>query len=69
MCGRFNLDTDPVKIKEQFGISEMESLPNSFNVAPTEAALCLMNTPKGLAAVPMRWGIVPWYAKEIKMHF
>ncbi|STY31245.1 Uncharacterised ACR, COG2135 [Legionella wadsworthii] len=66
MCGRFNLDTDPVKIKKQFGISEMESLPNSFNVAPTEAALCLMNTQKGLVAVQMRWGIVPWYAKDNK---
>ncbi|KTD09276.1 SOS response-associated peptidase family protein [Legionella jamestowniensis] len=61
MCGRFTLDTDYAKIKKQFGIHQIEPLPGSFNVAPTETALCLMNTDEGLEAVQMRWGIVSWY--------
>ncbi|SFM07804.1 SOS response-associated peptidase [Legionella jamestowniensis] len=66
MCGRFTIDTDYETIKEQFGIHQIEPLPNSFNVAPTETTLCLMITNEGLEAVQMRWGIVPWYAKEKK---
>lgn len=66
MCGRFTLDTDYETIKEQFKVHHIEPLPNSFNVAPTETALCLLNTEDGLIGVQMRWGIVPWYAKEKK---
>ncbi|WED43989.1 hypothetical protein [Legionella cardiaca] len=53
MCGCFTIDTDYEKIKEQFGIHQIEPLLNSFNVAPTGNAL----------------GIVSWYVKEKKTHF
>lgn len=33
MCGRFNLDTDLEKLKEQFGVKTTEPVPNSSNVA------------------------------------
>ncbi|SEG41353.1 Putative SOS response-associated peptidase YedK [Legionella quinlivanii DSM 21216] len=66
MCGRFSVDTDIEKLKQQFAVTSVEPLPKSRNVAPTEAALCLIATEEGLKAVQMRWGIVPWYAKGKK---
>ncbi|ASQ46178.1 SOS response-associated peptidase [Legionella clemsonensis] len=41
MCGRFTIDTDYETIKEQFGIHQIEPLPNSFNAAPTETTFVL----------------------------
>ena len=64
MCGRFSLYTDIEKIKEQFKIQNSDSIPNNFNIAPTEAALCILNTEKGREAIQMRFGIKPWYSKN-----
>lgn len=66
MCGRFAIDTNIETIREQFHINSIDELPKSFNVAPTESALCLLLSDEGLAAVQMRWGIVPWYTKGKK---
>lgn len=65
MCGRFALDTDFEKIREQFGVETINPL-KSFNIAPTEAALCIMKSNDELTAVEMRFGIVPWYAQNKK---
>lgn len=66
MCGRFSLNTDLKEIKEQFGVVPHEPLPNSFNVAPTENALCLINKEHILDVLPMRWSLIPWYPKVKK---
>ena len=66
MCGRFALDTDWKTIEEQFHVQSIEPLPKSFNVAPSDAALCLLQTEEGLTAAQMRWGIIPWYTKGKK---
>ncbi|STX84919.1 Uncharacterised ACR, COG2135 [Legionella donaldsonii] len=66
MCGRFAIDADIEKIREQFKINSIDPLLKSYNVAPTEGAVCLIHTEEGLNAVQMRWGIVPWYTKGKK---
>ena len=65
MCGRFALNTDIEKILKQFHITACEPVPLSFNVAPTENALCLVNNEAQIKGIQMRWGIIPWYAQKI----
>ncbi|HHF7349748.1 TPA: SOS response-associated peptidase [Legionella feeleii] len=66
MCGRFAIDTDIEKIREQFQINSVDSFAISYNIAPTETAICLVHSTSGLKAVPMRWGFVLGSKKEQK---
>jgi putative SOS response-associated peptidase YedK len=66
MCGRIALDTDLKTMKEQFKVQSPGTLPKSFNVAPTEAALCLLKAAIGLIATQIRWGITLQYTQGIK---
>lgn len=36
MCGRFAINTDIEKIREQFQVNSFEELPTSYNLAPTK---------------------------------
>ncbi|RMX20974.1 SOS response-associated peptidase [Legionella jordanis] len=63
MCGRFALETDLEAIYEQFGIKDTITLPASYNIAPTEQALCVKKAEGGLIALTMKWGITPWYSR------
>ncbi|MGQ3889154.1 SOS response-associated peptidase [Legionella sp. CNM-1927-20] len=64
MCGRFVLEVDAKRLKEQFGQVSIESLPQGYNIAPTEQVLCLRQTEQGLLAENMKWGITPWYQPQ-----
>ena len=39
----------------------------SFNVAPTQSAWTLVADPVGARAEPMRWGLVPGWAQDLKL--
>lgn len=45
MCGRFALDTTRVEIKTQFHVEHIPDLSSSFNIAPTQNVLILMQSP------------------------
>ncbi|WP_131781940.1 SOS response-associated peptidase [Legionella gresilensis] len=64
MCGRFVLEINAERLKEQFGQVAIDSLPQGYNIAPTEQVLCLRQTEQGLLAEKMKWGITPWYQTE-----
>ena len=74
MCGRAKLETDVSEIKIAFRIPPEYPTPNfppSWNVAPTDNLPIVRYDPKtGSRALDlMRWGLVPYWAKDIKIGF
>jgi putative SOS response-associated peptidase YedK len=74
MCGRVGLSSDVSEIKLVFSIPPHRSTPNfppSWNVAPTDPLPIIRYDPKaGERSLDlMRWGLVPYWAKDIKVGF
>jgi putative SOS response-associated peptidase YedK len=74
MCGRARLSSDVSEIKIRFAIPPGRPAPNfaaSWNVAPTDPLPVVGFNPKdqerGLNV--MRWGLVPFWAKDINVGF
>jgi putative SOS response-associated peptidase YedK len=73
MCGRARLSTDysETRIKLRFDPEyPAPNIPASWNVCPTDPMLVAIRSQDG-KRVPqqMRWGLVPWWAKDIKVGF
>lgn len=78
MCGRYTV-TNPSDLLEELGIETTEPLEASYNVAPTQKvpvvrAVRERPTPEEPAcgpivreAVNLRWGLIPFWAKDIKI--
>ena len=74
MCGRVRLSTDVSEIKLVFSIPPERPAPNlppSWNVAPTDPLPIVRRDVKAgqLRLDVMRWGLVPYWAKDIKVGF
>src|SRR6266446_6526786 len=74
MCGRAKLETDVSEIKIAFRIPPEYPTPNfppSWNVAPTDnLPIVRYDAKAGHRALDlMRWGLVPYWAKDIKIGF
>jgi putative SOS response-associated peptidase YedK len=74
MCGRVRLSSDVSEIKIVFGIPPARPSPNfaaSWNVAPTDPLPAVRYDPKaGERSLDiMRWGLVPFWAKDAKVGF
>ena len=74
MCGRARLSYDVSEIKIVFGIAPERSTPNiapSWNLAPTDPAPVVHYDAKaGSRALDvMRWGLIPYWAKDNKIGF
>ena len=41
-------------------------IPPRYNIAPTQPIVVVRRTKKGRELLPMRWGLIPWWAKEAK---
>lgn len=69
MCGRFALDTTKVEIKTQFHVEHIPEISSSFNIAPTQNALILFQSPiDGMRDIEwFTWGLIPYFAKDKKM--
>src|SRR5262245_39685270 len=66
MCGRFALFATPVEVGDLFDVAPVEWLPR-YNVAPTQTVLaCRLDPATSLRSlVPLRWGLVPSWAKDL----
>ena len=74
MCGRAKLETDVSEIKIAFRIPPEYPTPNfapSWNVAPTDnLPIVRYDAKAGSRTLDlMRWGLVPYWAKDIKIGF
>jgi putative SOS response-associated peptidase YedK len=74
MCGRARLSSDVSEIRITFRISPERPSPNfapSWNVAPTDPLPIVRYDAKDhqRCLEVMRWGLVPFWAKDIKVGF
>src|SRR5437870_3758972 len=72
MCGRVRLGTDfsQIRIKLKFdATAPMPNIAASWNVCPTDPMLVAIREDGKRIAKQMRWGLVPWWAKDIKIGF
>ena len=74
MCGRARLSSDVSEIKLVFSIPPHRPTPNiapSWNVAPTDPLPVVRYDakPSERSLDIMRWGLVPYWAKDIKVGF
>ena len=67
MCGRYTLHTEKEALAERFDFdpAALAALPPRYNVAPTDSVLTVRAAGEGREPRLMRWGLVPWFAKEI----
>jgi len=68
MCGRFVQAQDPATYAEYFGAAPVENLETaapSYNVAPTDRVYAVADHGSERHLVRMRWGLVPFWAKDI----
>lgn len=68
MCGRYASSAGVDDLVEEFGIVEVaDGLPGpSWNVAPTDVVRAVVERHDVRSLVPMRWGLVPSWAKDIR---
>ena len=76
MCGRFTLtSSDERRLGSRFQISldaSVETALGRYNVAPTQEVLTIQNDPEaedGKSARLARWGLVPFWAKDLKVGY
>ena len=74
MCGRARLSSDVSEIKLAFSIPPERPTPNvapSWNVAPTDPLpIVHYDAKEGARSLEvMRWGLIPYWAKDIKIGF
>jgi putative SOS response-associated peptidase YedK len=74
MCGRVRLSSEVSEIKLVFSIPSHRPTPNiapSWNVAPTDPLPVVRYDAKAgeRSLDMMRWGLVPFWAKDLKVGF
>ena len=71
MCGRYSLFADFRKIEDRFGeatFEEVEYEP-SYNIAPSQQILTVINDGSKNRLGYLKWGLVPPWAKDTKIGF
>ncbi|HWQ32017.1 MAG TPA: SOS response-associated peptidase [Blastocatellia bacterium] len=68
MCGRFTQHHNEDEIIERFAVSEVafEPVPR-YNIAPTQYLAAIIAQPDGRLLTSFRWGLVPRWAKDLKL--
>ena len=65
MCGRFTLRNSSDEIARVFNVQSFEApLDARYNIAPQQTVLAVVQRDEGNVATPMRWGLVPFWAKD-----
>lgn len=71
MCGRFTLYDNKDVIENEFEVEiEQPGLFNpSYNIAPTQNSLVIYTKEDKRICTPMRWGLIPFWSKDIKIGY
>ncbi len=67
MCGRFTLRTPAEQFAAMFAQLTIPEIKPRYNIAPTQNILCVRNRDGQNEVVSLRWGLVPFWAKDLKM--
>ncbi|MEM6683658.1 MAG: SOS response-associated peptidase [Pseudomonadota bacterium] len=66
MCGRFYLQLPIETMRQLFKVESRLNVPPRYNIAPTQDILVYsIQEEIGACLLPMRWGIVPSWAKDL----
>ena len=70
MCGRYTLTTKPKVLVRHFALNEVSlDIPPRFNVAPTQQMPVIRQFEERRRLDMMRWGLVPSWAKDLKLGY
>ena len=65
MCGRYSLTISIEEIIARFGIDILKTdVSQRFNIAPSQTAPIVVPADGGRALTAMRWGLIPFWAKD-----
>ena len=69
MCGRYTSRTPAADLAAYFGVDEVVApdLGARFNVAPTDETYAVAESSDGRRLGTFRWGLVPFWAKDVKV--
>jgi putative SOS response-associated peptidase YedK len=68
MCGRYSQTTSIEELNRLFGVTERVNLPPRYNIAPTQDAPVVRLDKEGARQLlQMRWGLIPFWAKDQKI--
>lgn len=69
MCGRYVQVSSPRLLAERFGVDEtaIEAREPDYNVAPRATVPVVVRRDERTVLEPMRWGLVPSWAKDVKI--
>jgi putative SOS response-associated peptidase YedK len=69
MCGRFVQAHDAAFYADAFAVETIrtETLPVSYNVAPTDHVYAVAEHQGTRVLTSFRWGLIPWWAKDRKI--
>jgi putative SOS response-associated peptidase YedK len=68
MCGRYDLSENPAAIRARFHVPSVPEFAPNADWRPTDQAPIIRRAREStdLECVLARWGLVPWWAKELK---
>ena len=67
MCGRYDLSDNPAAIRAKFSVPAVPDFLANPDLRPTDRAPIVRLTKSGAReCVLARWGLVPFWAKELK---
>lgn len=70
MCGRYTLIAGEEDIRREFGVERpINHYQPSYNVAPGQDVLAIIQDGQGKRAGYLRWGLVPSWAKDEKIGY
>jgi len=69
MCGRYTLRVSPAELAEIFGVLETIEWSPRYNIAPTQTVAAVRPTEQGdgRELVLLKWGLIPFWAKDAKI--
>ncbi len=67
MCGRFTMRLTPSELQQVFDLFREPEIVPRYNIAPTQSVPVIRRTDEGNDLSMMRWGLIPSWAKDVKI--